>query len=258
MDRETFAAEIRDKFSDGPAAHWQMPSPHYLQLWWQEGYAEVIERETEYLLRYNICDRLQPGDPAIRFHRNDRLRKIGDWRRLYPDNEVAWFVSGLLKGFVENRSTYTFQDDPVFGLLENTRDLAEESYWDGTLVLDLFDRHEATVSVMSTMAGATDIHRAWFQEFLQRQTELRPQLDERILAYYREYDEAAGCGLDLHTVADLPRHIDPYWLSLELHNEYDREDFQVKAKLSWHAHWDDEHGVEALLHDFKIEEVGTL
>ena len=250
MDADVVKREILQTFRNGPQAVWRMPSPTRVELWWNGSYAQIDERETEYLVRVNSCGPTAPGTPANRFHwveRNDKGPQKHDDRR------TMLGACYILKAHDEKRAKLLFADDPVFGLIQSED---RPDYWTGVSTLDFFYGREVTIHLDLTEGGSLgDLH-SWYRAFLSRQQELLAQVEPRIIGYAKWYGRQADCDPGIVCAEDLRRHLNPQGLTLYPRREWDEEGFEVKSKFHWDVSWDDEHGCTARLHDWTIIDVG--
>jgi hypothetical protein len=250
MDADVVKREIMQAFSAGPQPVWRMPTPTRVELWWKGGYAQIDERETEYLACINSYDQTPSGVPATRFHWVDRNDK-GPHK--YDDRRTMWGACYVLKANDEKRTQFRFLEDPVFGLIQS-KDGPE--YWTGVATLDFFYSREVTIHFDLTEGGSIgDLHQ-WYREFLVRQRELLAQIEPRIREYARWYADQSDLDLKIAGTLDLRRHLNPQALTLYPRAEWDEEQLQVKSKFHWDASWDGEHGCTARLHDWTIIDVG--
>jgi hypothetical protein len=230
-----------------------MPSPTQVQIWWQDGYAEIVEREDEYLVRANICDQVPPGTAPNRFHWNSRWLK---GRYQHDDQRTTFGACRVLIDYQKERPQIRFVEDPVFGLLENDSKYGLK-HWSGVITLDLFYGREASIHLDGAESGPTAEHHEWFHKFLPNQSAIWQEIEPRIFAYYQEYRKDLGDNDPrIESAHDLRQHLNPGSLALELRTKWDKEPFRIKATFDWDASWDCEHGCRVELHDWSIAHVG--
>jgi hypothetical protein len=225
-----------------------------LRIWLDGGYAELIERDLEYLSRVNVAEHFQRGDVPTQFHSISRYPK-GQYK--YTDERALWFVTATLKRCVAERGHTPYSLDETFGLLSFSPDLDRScAQCEGWVVLDVFENREASLLIDAELTGPTHLQRQWYCEFLQRQGELREPIEAAILTSYHHLCDRAGWQPAITTRDQLLEQINPGTLYIMSSNDDPLDIDSLVGELFWETSWDDEHGIRVRLNrDFQIFDV---
>jgi hypothetical protein len=232
---------------------WDAPTRHHIRLWWQGGYADVMEREDEFLERYNVAELFAPTTVPSRFHKVCRYDK---GPKKYTDERITRSVAFVLKRLVELRSRTSFVSDPQFGLQSLAPELARMCHWEGWAELDVFRRRETHLSLIGTPDGATDAQRQWYSAILQRQDSLLPAIEQAIFSSYAKMLERIDLDFEVSGPSAVHAHINPEGLHLTSADDDPEDPRSLVGELRWRTAWDQEHGVTVRLNQhFEVYDV---
>jgi hypothetical protein len=253
MDTKTIANELQVNLSEEAPGVVIREGHDAVQVWWCGLYAAIHDAGDDFAVHLNLSDNVT-ADETPRDFEAVYYDEKGEWKY---DEERSGF--GLARRLIEHyrkRERVRFLRHPSFGrLMTDLKNRSTDLHlWSGHACLPFFGEKEVSVFSYARLSGPNADQAAWYQEFLERQLELRSALEPKLFDYYRSCREEFGDEIpEIGDAAALWCHLRPSALCLGSW----RDDEPFIADLSivsfcWDCSWDPEHGVTAELQNWQF------
>jgi hypothetical protein len=255
MKHSVVLSELKKNFRGraNPVTHKAIDA-NRCHVWWRGFFALLDERSDEYLLQMNFADQVSAGTVPDRFNWLCRYPK-GPWK--YDEERVAFSLCSKFRTYTKSKKERRFLSDPDFGelMLEPRFSDKSRGYWDSCVALEFLDEKEVMMHIDALPTGPTPAQRRWYNTFRTRQRQLRAELIPKLAAFC---DESRDVGYDVPVFSrddQVWEHLDPRSVSVRRHDG-DRVS-SVEIDFRWNCTWDDEHGFNARLKNWRYVETGS-
>jgi hypothetical protein len=257
MDTKTIANELQVNLSEEAPGVEIREEKEAVHVWWCGLYGSLVDAGDDFAVYLSLSDNVTADEMPREFEVVYYDEK-GEWKY---DEERSGF--GLARRLIEHyrkREQVRFLRHPLFGRLMTQLEQRRTDLhlWSGHACLPFFGEKEVAILAYAPRSGPNAEQGAWFQEFLERQVELRRDLKPKLFDYYRSFREEFGDEiLEIGDADAIYGHLRPSALCLG--SWRDDEPFIENLSIvsfSWDCPWDPEHGVTAELQNWQFTEVG--